>query len=81
MTQHVPIRAAAVVIPRGLRRHDAAAYVGVSPSKFDQWVQQGVMPKPKRKDRVVLWDREALDVAFDALDDRDSDEQVDGFFS
>ncbi len=80
MTQHATIRPAPPFVPRGLRRDDAAAYVGVSPSKFDQWVEQGVMPRPKRRDRVVIWDRRALDAAFDALDDAESDDKVEGFF-
>jgi predicted DNA-binding transcriptional regulator AlpA len=62
--------------PRGLRRDTAAAYVGVSPSKFDEWVSDGRMPKPKRVDGCVVWDRFALDQAFDALP---SDGQVVGW--
>jgi hypothetical protein len=50
--------------PRGLHRPDAATYVGVSPAKFDQWVERGIMPKPKRQDSVVVWDRLSLDAAF-----------------
>ena len=55
--------------PRGLRRDDAAAYVGVSPSKFDDWVDQGIMPEAKREGGIVVWDRLKLDDAFDTLDD------------
>jgi predicted DNA-binding transcriptional regulator AlpA len=55
--------------PRGLRRPDAASYVGVSPTKFDEWVSRGVMPSPKRLDGVVIWDLRTLDAAFDALPD------------
>ena len=55
------------VQPRGLRRPDAAAYVGISPTKFDEWVARGVMPSPKRVDGVVIWDRQTLDAAFDDL--------------
>jgi hypothetical protein len=58
--------------PRGLRREEAAAYVGVSPSKFDDWVKRRVMPGPKRQDACVIWDRLALDVAFAALPDTDA---------
>ena len=53
----------------GLRREYAAAYCGVSPSKFDEWVKAGLMPRPKRQDRVIFWVRRALDVAIDALPD------------
>jgi len=55
--------------PRGLRRPDAAAYVGVSATKFDEWVARGVMPSPKRLDGVVIWDRQNLDAAFERLPD------------
>jgi len=54
-------------VPRGLRRGDAAAYVGVSASKFDDWVSRNLMPKPKRIDSIVVWDRLELDAAFEAL--------------
>lgn len=53
--------------PRGLRREDAARYVGVSPTTFDTWIIGGLMPKSKRIGGVVLWDRQGLDTAFDAL--------------
>ncbi|HVP84372.1 MAG TPA: hypothetical protein VMS78_06605 [Rhizomicrobium sp.] len=52
---------------RGLRREDAAAYIGISPTKFDDWVRRQLMPSPKRQDGVVVWDRFALDAAFEAL--------------
>lgn len=52
---------------RGLRREEAALYVGVSPSKFDQMVSDGRMPKPKRIDRCAVWDLRRLDSAWDAL--------------
>jgi predicted DNA-binding transcriptional regulator AlpA len=55
------------VEPRGLRRESAAAYVGVAPATFDTWVKHGVMPRPKRQDGVVVWDRLELDSAFDDL--------------
>jgi predicted DNA-binding transcriptional regulator AlpA len=66
MNQQKPQRLPAFP-PRGLRRPDAAAYVGVSPTKFDEWVSRGVMPGPKRIDGVVIWDLRTLDLAFDAL--------------
>ena len=56
---------------RGLRREAAAHYVGVSPSKLDQLVADGRMPKPFRIDGCVVWDRYELDAAFDALRDED----------
>ena len=56
--------------PRGLCRADAAAYVGVGVTKFDQMVERGLMPKPIRIDGRVMWDRVAVDRAFDALSDQ-----------
>ncbi|MFN3806759.1 XRE family transcriptional regulator [Asticcacaulis sp.] len=53
--------------PRGLGRVDAAAYIGISPAKFDQLVDDGRMPRPRRADGRILWDRFALDDAFERL--------------
>lgn len=39
---------------RGLRRGEAGAFIGVSPTKFDGWVTKGIMPKPKRRDGIVV---------------------------
>lgn len=62
-------------LPRGLRRPEAAAYVGLGETKFDELVNDGRMPRPKRVDGRVVWDRRALDAAFDALPD---DGEADG---
>lgn len=53
--------------PRGLRREAAAAYIGVGTCKFDELVADGRMPKPKRIDGCVIWDRFQLDAAFTDL--------------
>lgn len=55
--------------PRGLSRIEAAQYVGVSPSLFDELVRDGRMPPPKRINARTVWDRIALDVSFAALPD------------
>lgn len=57
---------------RGLRREEAAAYLGFSARKFDELVSDGRMPKPKRIDGVVVWDMLRLDSAFDALPEEGS---------
>jgi predicted DNA-binding transcriptional regulator AlpA len=67
--------------PRGLRREEAAAYVGVGVSLFDQMVADGRMPKPKRINGAVVWDRLALDRAFDALPGGDDAESKDPYGS
>lgn len=58
--------------PRGLRREAAAAWVGLSPSKFDQLVKDGRLPQPKLIDGCVVWDRYRLDEAFELLPDKDA---------
>ncbi|MNQ42153.1 hypothetical protein D3C85_558510 [compost metagenome] len=58
--------------PRGLCREAAASYIGVSASKFDEMVDDGRMPIPKRIDARKVWDRSALDAYFDALPGEDS---------
>jgi predicted DNA-binding transcriptional regulator AlpA len=64
----------AKIEPRGLSRVEAATYVGVSPSLFDEMVKDRRMPKPKRINSRTVWDRKKLDEAFEALpDDGDSD--------
>ena len=61
--------------PRGFNREQCAEYIGVSATKFDQMVADGRMPKPKRIDGRVVWDRLQLDTAFAALpDDNDRDD-------
>ena len=55
--------------PRGLSRVQAAEYIGVGVTKFDEMVDDGRMPKPKRIDGRLVWDRVKLDAAFDELDD------------
>lgn len=53
--------------PRALSREEAARYIGVGSTKFDEMVQDRRMPRPKRVDGRVLWDRLALDMAFSDL--------------
>ena len=56
-----------VVPRRGLRREEAARYVGISTSKFDACVKDGRMPRPFRIDGCVIWDVQRLDSAIVAL--------------
>ena len=60
--------------PRGLSRVQAAAYIGVSPTLFDEMVKDGRMPKPTRINARMVWDRVRLDVAFAALSDDGSED-------
>lgn len=58
--------------PRGLSRVGASLYIGISATKFDQLVNEGRMPGPKRIDGRKVWDRKALDEAFWALPEEGS---------
>ena len=57
---------------RGLLRDEAAMYVGISPSKFDELVADGRMPAPRRIDGRKVWDVRSIDLAFDELPCDDS---------
>jgi hypothetical protein len=51
----------------GMNRTEAADYIGVSPTKFDDMVRDGRMPPPKRIDTRCVWDSRQLGSAFDKL--------------
>lgn len=53
---------------RGLNREQAAAYVGVGTTLFDELVADGRMPKPIRINARTIWDRVALDACLETLD-------------
>ncbi|PZU83953.1 MAG: hypothetical protein DI527_23385 [Chelatococcus sp.] len=57
--------------PRGLSRTQAAAYVGVSATLFDEMVRDGRMPRAKQVNARTIWDLKRLDLAFDALPEQD----------
>jgi predicted DNA-binding transcriptional regulator AlpA len=61
-----------VTPPRCLDRTNAAAYIAVSPSLFDELVKDGRMPPPIRINAKVVWDRLKLDAAIDDLQDNDN---------
>ena len=52
---------------RGLNREEAATYIGVSPSLFDELVKSGAMPKPVRIKSRTVWDVHQLDSYFEDL--------------
>jgi hypothetical protein len=64
----------AALVPRGLSRVSAAAYLGISPSLFDKLIAEKLMPAGKQIHGRVVWDRLALDEAFSAIPDRAVDE-------
>lgn len=54
--------------PRLISREAAAAYVCVSPTTFDEMIQEGTMPRPRKvKGRRIAWDVHQLDQAVDHL--------------
>ena len=53
--------------PRGLSRDDAARYLGISPSKFDELRKDGRVGPARVIDGRKVWDVRELDMAFDAL--------------
>jgi len=57
-----------VVLPRrGLNREDAANYIGIGVTKFDQLVSDNRMPRPKRIGGRRVWDIKQLDNYFEML--------------
>ena len=54
-------------LPRGLNREQAAEYIGVGTTLFDQMVADGRMPPPIEVNTRKIWDRHRLDRAFDRL--------------
>lgn len=52
---------------RALNREEAAMYIGVSASFFDDLVKTGTMPKPIRIKSRTVWDVHQLDQYFDEL--------------
>jgi hypothetical protein len=60
-------------VPRGLRAERAAAYLGLGLTKFLEMAKDGRMPAGKLVDGCRIWDRLALDAAFDALPDDGAD--------
>lgn len=61
---------------RGLQRLEAAMYIGVGVSKFDEMLTDGRMPAPRRIDGRKVWDIRELDLAFDALPKDNAQEAV-----
>ncbi|MBE1208172.1 hypothetical protein [Aminobacter carboxidus] len=55
------------LVPRGLSREEAAAYLGIGTTLFDDLVKLGQMPDAKKLKGAVRWDRLQLDCAFEKL--------------
>ncbi len=62
-----------VVEPRrALNREEAAAYVGIGTTMFDELVREGSLPRPVWIRSRKVWDIRALDLAFDKLTGQDA---------
>jgi hypothetical protein len=55
--------------PRGLRREEAARWVGFSPTKFDELIAAGFFHRGKKVRGCRVWDRYRLDIEFENLPD------------
>ncbi len=55
------------LVPRGLCRDEAAAYLGIGTTLFDDLVKEGLMPAAKKLKGASRWDRLAIDAAFENL--------------
>lgn len=53
--------------PLGLDRVEAAAFIGVGVTTFDDLVRKGVMPQPRMIGSRLVWHRAELEKAFNAL--------------
>lgn len=68
-----PLSPRLLSLPRfAMRREEAAASVAVSPTKWDEWVKDGRMPKGLKIDGVVLWDTAQVLDAWERLRDTQS---------
>jgi hypothetical protein len=59
----------------GLSRAQAAEYIGVGVTLFDQMVEDGRMPKPKLINSRKVWQRQRLDEAFGELPEDGQDKE------
>jgi excisionase family DNA binding protein len=54
--------------PRGLSADEAARYIGVGRTTFEELVARRKMPRPKRIGARVIYDRFEVDACFSDLD-------------
>jgi hypothetical protein len=66
-SSHLTLSVARPVPRRGLSRIEAAIYIGISPSKFDELRKDGRVGPARVIDGRKIWDVRDLDLAFEAL--------------
>jgi len=71
------LRSSRPILRRGLSRVEAAMYLGISPSKFDEMRKDGRIGPAKVIDGRKIFDVRTLDENFDALPDENHDEAED----
>lgn len=71
-TKRPPHSASRTKPRRGLSREEAADYIGISPTKFDEGRRDGRIPPARLMDSRRLWDIHELDVVFERLPREDS---------
>ena len=73
----IALRSSRPILRRGLSRVEAAMYLGISPSKFDEMRKDGRVGPAKVIDGRKIFDVRTLDENFDALPDENHDEAED----
>jgi len=73
----IALRSSRPILRRGLSRVEAAMYLGISPSKFDEMRKDGRIGPAKVIDGRKIFDIRTLDENFDALPDENHDEAED----
>jgi predicted DNA-binding transcriptional regulator AlpA len=63
-----------------MSRDEAARYIGVGATKFDEMVADRRMPRPKRVDGRVIWDRLKIEAAFTDLPEEKKVSRMDKAF-
>ena len=58
-------------------RDEAARYIGVGATKFDEMVADRRMPRPKCVDGRVIWDRFKIEAAFTDLPEEKKPSRLD----
>jgi predicted DNA-binding transcriptional regulator AlpA len=78
MSRAVKLQDSMAYPPRAMKADRAAAYLDMSRSKFLELVDAQRLPKPKIIDGMRVWDRMALDSAFNDFPDRSDADNVGG---
>ena len=58
-------------------RQEAAAFIDIGVTKFDELVEAGIMPQPREIGTRKIWVRTELEVAFISLPTNEEEQQND----